>query len=97
MRTLPSGEWKVNQTLHGQPFPRALINACPSPRTPEPEPRALLPAMVTGGGDTADAGFFDFHIREDHASGNGWLVSATNDDLTGGFHLTAYAECASLS
>jgi hypothetical protein len=53
--------------------------------------------MVTDGGYTADAEFFDFHIREDHASGNGWLVSATNDDLTGGFHLTAYAECASLS
>jgi hypothetical protein len=60
---------------------------------------ATCPAgtLVTGGGYTADAGFFDFHIREDHASGNGWLVSATNDDLTGGFHLTAYAECASLS
>ena len=52
--------------------------------------------VVTGGGYTADAGFFDWHIRENHRSGNGWLVSATNDDIASGFHLTAFAECSNV-
>jgi hypothetical protein len=54
--------------------------------------------LVTGGGYTSDAGFYDWHITSNHAGpSNSWVVSATNDDLFSGMHLTAFAECTSLS
>ena len=60
------------------------------------ESTATCPAgtVVTGGGYTADGAFFDWHIRENHRSGNGWLVAATNDDGFNGLRLTPFAECS---